>query len=109
VKIMLDGIEVFNKTEIIKYHFGLFVILAIVGIIIFAVGAEMISECNLWGIIVVIVGIVIVIVSFRYISSEHTGKYNYTVTISDNVNLVEFNERYEIISQEGKLWKIRDK
>ena len=33
----------------------------------------------------------------------------YQVTISDDVSMVEFNERYDVISVEGKIWTIVEK
>lgn len=46
-------------------------------------------------------------------SLEITNEFNYTdtqtqykVTISEEVNFVEFNEKYEIIDQEGKIYTI---
>lgn len=37
-----------------------------------------------------------------------TGRYEYKVTIDDSVSMVEFLEKYEIVSQEGKIYTIRD-
>ena len=33
----------------------------------------------------------------------------YKVTISDEVSMNEFNEKYEIINQEGKIYMVREK
>ena len=38
-----------------------------------------------------------------------TGKYTYKVTISDEVNFVEFNNKYEIIDQDGLIYTIKEK
>lgn len=37
-----------------------------------------------------------------------TGRYEYKVAIDDSVSMVEFLEKYEIVSQEGKIYTIRD-
>ena len=34
---------------------------------------------------------------------------HYKVTIDDNVSMNEFNEKYEIVSQEGKIYTIRER
>ncbi len=34
---------------------------------------------------------------------------HYEVTISDEVNFNEFNERYEILDQDGKIYTVREK
>lgn len=38
-----------------------------------------------------------------------TGEYTYQVTFDDNVSINEIYEKYEIISQEGKIWEIKEK
>lgn len=38
---------------------------------------------------------------------EYTNQYK--VTISDEVSLNEFNEQYEIIDQEGKIYTVRER
>ena len=38
-----------------------------------------------------------------------TDKYTYKVTISDEVNFVEFNNKYEIIDQDGLIYTIKEK
>jgi hypothetical protein len=39
----------------------------------------------------------------------NTGKYEYKVTISNEVSLIEFNEKYEILVKDGDLYTIKDK
>lgn len=41
--------------------------------------------------------------------TKGTGKYAYKVTISDEVNFVEFNNKYEIIDQDGLIYTIKEK
>lgn len=41
--------------------------------------------------------------------TKGTGKYEYKVTISDEVNFVEFNNKYEIIDQDGLIYTIKEK
>ena len=41
--------------------------------------------------------------------NKETGRYEYKCTISEDVDLQDFEERYEIISHEGDLWVIEDK
>lgn len=41
-------------------------------------------------------------------TTYETGRYEYKVTIDDSVSMVEFLEKYEIVSQEGKIYTIRD-
>ena len=40
---------------------------------------------------------------------KSTGKYEYKVIISDEVNFVEFNEKYETIDQDELIYTIREK
>ena len=38
-----------------------------------------------------------------------TGEYTYKVTISDEVNFVEFSNKYEIIDQDGLIYTIKER
>ena len=41
---------------------------------------------------------------------QKTGEYTqYKVTISDTVNFVEFNEKYEVLEQDGKIYTIKER
>ena len=42
-------------------------------------------------------------------NKEEIYQTQYKVTISEEVNFVEFNEKYEIIDQEGKIYTIVEK
>lgn len=44
-----------------------------------------------------------------FATAEPASPETYKVTISDTVNFNEFNERYEIISQEGLIYTITEK
>lgn len=37
------------------------------------------------------------------------GKYEYQVTVDDTVSMSDFNEKYEIIKIDGKIYTIREK
>lgn len=43
------------------------------------------------------------------IYSMLTKEYTYKVTISDEVNFVEFNNKYEIIDKDGLIYTIKEK
>ena len=125
---MLNGIEVLNKVELmdtmynktwenITSFFGhAFVILLILMIIVLLIDKYTSIEIHLIGSIVCLLGIasimlflvscVAVVVTSKEIP---TGKYQYQVTISDNVSMVEFNEKYDVISVEGKIYTIVEK
>lgn len=49
--------------------------------------------------------------SLTAIATEHPTAYetHYKVTVDDNVSMNEFNEKYEIVSQEGKIYTIRER
>ena len=44
-----------------------------------------------------------------YLSEQQSTTKEYQVTISDNVSMTEFMEKYEIINVDGKIYTIRDK
>lgn len=87
-----------------------------IGIIIFAISSIIVINFN-QKIIQIIFGIsficsfilFIVGLSCMVFVESGTGKYTYKVTISDEVNFVEFNNKYEIIDQDGLIYTIKEK
>lgn len=43
------------------------------------------------------------------ILKEPSGVVEYQVTIDDNVSMNEFNDKYEIIKVDGKIYTVREK
>ena len=42
-------------------------------------------------------------------TEQPTGEYEYKVTISDEVSMNDFLEKYEIIDQEGKIFTVKER
>ena len=62
------------------------------------------SLCGMLGIIMIISGICSISIQTQ------VGEYTqYKVTISDEVNFTEFNDKYEIIEQDGKIYTIKER
>jgi hypothetical protein len=58
--------------------------------------------------IILAVGVIISFADLWY-STEPSDIKQYKVTISDSVSMVEFNEKYDVIEVEGKIYTIREK
>ena len=57
---------------------------------------------------ILLLGIIIFLVIYSY-KEKPSGIKEYKATISEEANFVEIYDRYEIVSQEGKLYTLRDK
>ena len=113
----MPGVEILNTTIHYKEVLPTWAIIVIIAIIaipmLIAVigqisGSELI-KCT--GISFLLVGIVFA-AFIGIISLKPTDKINYIeheVLIDDSVSLTEFNEKYEIVSQKGKIYVIREK
>jgi len=110
----MDGIEVLNQIEITKNPDWaaslrtILIIVIVIGAIIFIISA--ITDLELLGIITGILEIVLVLacLGLAFIQ-EPTGKYEYQVLINEDISMLEFYGKYEIIDQEGKIFTIREK
>ena len=109
---MLNGIEVLNKIELCNEVFNptsvIFFILTIISIVI-----EFWSGVNEY-IIMFIIGVVSLMIFFSVAliivtKQVPNGKYEYQVTISDSVSMVEFTSKYDIIRVDGEIYTIREK
>lgn len=108
----MEGIHVFNQVEITEPRVALPLMLVAVGTVILIVGLVLFIEFkkDLIGILLVCVGTITILSALPVKElGRHTGEYEYTVTIDNGVNLLEFNEKYEILRQEGELYIIKEK
>ena len=106
---MLNGIEVLNKVEMYKE----FPMILCIPIVVFSViGICFMFEDGLKNKLLAILFLLCFLISLIcgiIITEQPSGVIQYQVTISDNVSMVEFNERYEVIKVEGKIWTIVEK
>ena len=111
----MDGVEILNQAEIMKSAWSwdvfwvFFLIFAGIGLIVgFFVRLDR-YEILANTIVGVVIGAIIGVViggSLACTATVPTGTYEYQVTISEDVNFVEFNQKYEIIKQEGKIYTV---
>lgn len=112
---MLNGIHVLNK--VIEKDIADWVAIAllltflftlIIGVICVYLEKEekLLAFVGIGIVGVIIMGIIMFIGVF---TQEPTGEYTYQVTIDKNVSMTEFNNKYDIIKQEGEIYYIRER
>lgn len=115
---MLEGIEILNQTEIAtKAEWitiaGIISFILMFVFVVLTVITAIECENNLWIVMYVLVFFsFFVFVCFLALdqgTNIPTGKYEYQVTIDDNVSMTEFHEKYEIVDVKGKIYTIREK
>lgn len=112
---MMDGITVLNVVE--KPIFGaawsipaaFMFILAVFGLIVILLGL-VVRDREIIGLGLLIALVFGIIGSAVYSTGRVVGYYNeYSVTINESVLFSEFSEYYEILEQEGLIYKIRER
>lgn len=112
---MIDGITVLSQSEIMITPNWTYII-TIIAFITFVV-SMIITFSSHHKIIETIFGISFICCFILFIIGlfcmcfieSRTGKYAYKVTISNEVNFVELNNKYEIIDQDGLIYTIKEK
>lgn len=115
---MLEGIHVLNKVEktmtpnwVSTSVIVLVIIGFIVGFVMSILEKDKIYEWFLCGFFISFVGLIVGIIPM-FIGSVFcqvpTGEYTYQVTIDNNVNLKEFDNKYHIVKQEGEIYYIEE-
>lgn len=103
---MLEGIEVLSRVSLRDCNQFLIVF----GFIIFYVAIITLmvadSKFKIGSSIVMFMVSVLLIILFFTTKSEPYIQYK--VTISDKVSMIEFNKKYKIINQEGKIYTIEE-
>lgn len=116
---MIEGIHVLNKiieTEApvwsLWLFLGIFFFITLIGVIVcmfvFDEGEDRVLGSLGCAFIGLIIGM-IVSLPIDLIVKVPTGEYTYQVTIDKNVSMTEFNDKYDIIKQEGEIYYIREK
>ena len=109
---MIEGIEILAQSEIMASPSWTGWILVMLGIGIVGILMGLAFDFD-WLFVTGIVGGLMGIVGVFFVliinPKEPTGRYEYQVTIDDNVSFTEFYENYEVVGQNGKIWTIRDK
>ena len=113
----MPGVEILNTTIHYKEVLPTWVILVIIAIIVIPAVASLIGEIqdkNLLstiGRISLIFGLFVALVMGTKIR-QTTNQIDYIeheVLVDDSVSLTEFTKKYEIVSQKGKIYVIREK
>lgn len=110
----MRGVEVLNTIPILDVQpipiIGcLAIVLILLGVALFIIGCctmeETIGEV---GVALVMIGICFMFLFFIAKVGVETGEYKYQVTISDEVSMSKFLEKYEIESVDGKIYTVTE-
>lgn len=106
---MMSGIEILNSIEMttLPTWAHIIIILSILICLSFLLIGEGDNEAQCILVILSILAIFIIILISPVISIPDGTKYQ--VLIDEEVNLVEFNEKYEILGVEGKIYTIKER
>ena len=115
----MNGIEILSQKEVVTATahntdaVGIGVIATIVVMVIIGAFVAWNQGDGSYVILFILFGLVLSSITAVMIASTTsyptTYETHYKVTIDDNVSMNEFNEKYEIVSQEGKIYTIREK
>lgn len=113
----MPGVEILNTTIHYKEVLPTWTLIVIIAIIVIPAVASLIGEIqdkdllSTIGRISLIFGLCVALLMGTKIR-QTTNQIDYIeheVLINDSVSLTEFNEKYEIVSQKGKIYVVREK
>lgn len=113
----MNGVEVLASNEVVveyAYNFKMFwisfvVLSLIVSCILNYSAYENVKDFIINLVLSTLLGLVFGLISGAIFQSPCKYETEYKVVISDEVSLNEFNENYEIISQEEKIYTVRER
>lgn len=119
MEISVNGVEILAAQEVaIEYNFNSTVFWIIFGVVcsIFIIAGicESIKYCNwihlgAYTVIGLIIGSSVGVSSGFIFATSSKYETQYKVIISDEVLMNEFNKKYEIVEQEGKIYTVRER
>ena len=114
---MLEGIHILNQIEIKVMPNWCIILAIVIAIIIFL--AMLIYDIvkkndfvfgGMWGLFFGFVGFLFLIIILNIIIPKvPTEEYKYQVTIDETVSFKEFDEKYNVVKQEGEIYTIVEK
>jgi hypothetical protein len=108
IEILSQQVQIINSTLFPELEIFLLVMLCI---ITFIIGICLFHDEELCSIIIFTISLIFVMLIAIGSQKQNikTDKFIYKVTIDDNINFNEFNRKYEIINQDGKIYTIIEK
>lgn len=117
---IMNGVEILASNEVaIEYAFNWTAFWIVGGIVLSII--TMIGVC-LWAndecgfgivpslfVVGLCGGMILGSITGNALSKPTKYTTEYKVTVSDEVSMVEFNERYKVIDQEGKIYTVRER
>ena len=108
---MLNGVEILSQEVIpvMKSHYGwkIFIVTLLVMMIVYILASILFND--MIGLILAFF-VILIGIHMDCTTKDKVSEYiQYKVTISDDVNFVEFTERYEVLEQDDKIYTIRER
>ena len=113
----MPGVEILNTTIHYKEVLPTWVIIVIIAIIVIPAMAMLIGSSvhsdllfTIGGISLILGFVLALIIGVTTRQTTNEIEYiEHEVLVDDSVSLTEFNEKYEIVSQKGKIYVVREK
>lgn len=113
----MPGVEILNTTIHYKEVLPTWVIMVIIAIIVIPAVAMLIGSIvhsdllfTIGGISLILGFVLALIIGTKIRQTTNQIDYiEHEVLINDSVSLTEFNEKYEIVNQKGKIYVVREK
>ena len=107
---MVEGIEILSVSEIytISSMSTAIAIVFLVAMVLSIIGVSVVKK-SLRVIMIIITIICFWVSIYCGTNAKPTGKYEYKVTIDDNISFNDFHNKYEIINIEGKIYTIKER
>lgn len=107
---MIEGISILSQSPIFDYSPFFIICMSAFFVSLLFIILSAIQE-SLAGVIIFVIIFVLSFGLSLYSTKDckPSGKYTYKVTISENVKMNEFLDKYIIIKQEGKIYTIKER
>lgn len=108
---LMQGIEILQTIEVITHTDIWIGAIILSSVLIIAFLFAMIGNGTYDIPTIIVVCVLSVFLIFSIIMYKRSAKMHteYMVTIDQNVNVVEFFDKYDVIEHEDKLWRIKEK
>lgn len=109
----MDGVIILNSYESLTNFGSIFIMIALCvwffAVVVLVLLSLLKDGCDSWKVPVFLVICVVLTIVCGCLIPERKYEIHYQVTVDDSVSMNEFQNKYEIIEVEGKIYTVRER
>lgn len=105
----MNGVEILNQVQVHGDKVFPLLLFGVLAVVAFFISILLYLDNDVVFFVPLCGGILSFLIFLAVAVSEPVNYIKYQITVSDSVYMQEFNNKYEILSQDGKIYTVKEK